>query len=78
MAACGLPFLRERRPESDELFGGILPTYESPEEAASQLHWWLDHEEERVAAGLAARAAVRPRTFAANVQALLEALDGTG
>jgi hypothetical protein len=75
MAACGLFFLREPRPESDELFDGILPTYVSPEDAAEQLHWWLSHDDEREKAALAARAAVRPRTFAANLQNLLQALD---
>lgn len=75
MAACGLPFLRQHRPESDELFGGIMPTYASPEDAAEQLRWWLDHEEARQQAAQAARAAVRDRTFAANVERLLKALD---
>src|SRR5262249_23608374 len=75
MAACGLPFLRESRPESDELFDGILPTYASPEDAAEQLHWWLEHEDARQMAAQAARAAVRDRTFAANVERLLKALD---
>jgi spore maturation protein CgeB len=75
MAACGLFFLRESRPESDELFGDVLPTYSSPEEAAELLRWWLDHDAARGIAAIQARARVRPRTFAANVQALLKALD---
>lgn len=76
MAACGLPFLRDPRPESDELFGKWLPTFSSPEEATDQLKWWLSHDQEREDAGMAIRAAVRPRTFTANAQRLLEILDG--
>lgn len=75
MAACGLVFLRDARPESDELFGDILPAFHSPEEAAEQLRWWLSHDDEREAAGLKLRAAVRHRTFEANVQSLLKILD---
>jgi spore maturation protein CgeB len=74
MAACGLFYLRDSRPESDDLFP-MLPTFESPEDAAEQLQWWLAHDTEREEAALKARAAVRPRTFAANVRKLLELLD---
>ena len=75
MAACGLPFLRDSRPESDDLFGKILPSYSDPEEATGQLRWWLAHDDQRETAGLALRAAVRPRTFTANARRLLEILD---
>jgi hypothetical protein len=75
MAACGLVFLRDPRPESDELFGSILPAFHSPEEATEQLRWWLSHDDEREQAGLKLRAAVRPRTFRANALRLLQLLD---
>lgn len=75
MAACGLFFLRQSRPESDLLFNGILPTYESPEEAADLLRYWLAHDEERQERARAAREAIRDRTFASNVVRLLSALD---
>jgi hypothetical protein len=74
MAACGLFFLRESRPESDELFP-MLPTFASPEDAAEQLRWWLDHDIERGIAAIQARARIRDRTFAANLKKLLQALD---
>ena len=74
MAACGLPFLRESRPESDELFP-MLPTFSDPEDAADQLRWLLAHDAEREEMAMAARAAVRNRTFQHNVEALLAALD---
>lgn len=75
MAACGLPFLRDPRPESDELFGHILPSFSSPDEAAEQLQWWMKHEDERLDAAAAVRAAIRPRTFHNNALKLLELLD---
>lgn len=75
MAACGLFFLRDPRPESDELFP-MLPTFASAEDAAEQLKWWLAHDAEREEAAMKARAAVRPRTFQANVKSLLGYLDG--
>jgi spore maturation protein CgeB len=70
MAACGLPFLRDSRGESDEVFP-MLPVFDGPEEAAAQLRWWLIHDEERQDAARAARAAIRDRTFDANARALL-------
>lgn len=74
MAACGLPFLRDPRPEGDELFP-MLPTFASPEDAAEQLQWWLAHESEREELGRLARKAVRPRTFTANAERLLKLLE---
>lgn len=74
MAACGLFFLRDSRPESDEVFP-MLPTFASPEDAAEQLRWWLAHDTEREQAASQARAAIRDRTFANNVTKLLSLLD---
>jgi spore maturation protein CgeB len=75
MAACGLFYLRDPGPESDELFP-MLPTFAGPEDAAEQLRWYLAHESVREEMAQKARAAVRPRTFQANVQRLLGLLDG--
>lgn len=74
MAACGLFFLRDSRPESDELFP-MLPTFSGPEDAAEQLRWWLEHDDERNEAALKARAAIRDRTFTSNATRLLKLLD---
>jgi spore maturation protein CgeB len=74
MAACGLFFLREPRPEGDELFP-MLPTFEGPEDASERLRWWLDRPGYRMAAADKARVAVRPRTFRTNAAALLRLLD---
>lgn len=75
MAACGLPFVRDARPESDELFGGILPAFESPEEASEQIRWLLAHEGIRQTAADKARAAIQDRTFDQHAARLLRLLD---
>ena len=72
MAACGLFFLRESRPESDEVFKGILPTFYGPEDAAEKLRWWLAHDDLREDSAALARQAIRPRTFDANARKLLQ------
>lgn len=74
MAACGLFFLRDSRPESDEVLG-MLPAVSSPEDAAEQLGWWLDHDEFRADRAQAARAAIRDRTFDASARNLLALLE---
>jgi spore maturation protein CgeB len=74
MAACGLPFLRDPRPESDEVLG-MLPTFTCPEDAAEQLKWLLAHDSVREKLGQEARAAVRDRTFTRNAKHLLKLLD---
>jgi spore maturation protein CgeB len=74
MAAVGLPFLREPRGESDELFP-MLPSITSPEEASDLLRWWLAHPDERAEAALKARSAVADRTFHRLAVELLQTLD---
>jgi spore maturation protein CgeB len=75
MAACGLPFIRDPRPESDEVFGGILPSFSSPEEAADQLRWLLADEERREDLAVKALAAVLDRTFENAAKRLLRHLE---
>lgn len=74
MAATGLFFLRDPRPESDELFP-VLPSFAGPEDASGQLRWWLAHDREREKAAAAARAAVADRTFENHARRLLQLLD---
>lgn len=74
MAASGLPFLRDSRGESDEVFP-MLPVYDGPEDAAALLRWWLSHDEKRQDAARAARAAIRDRTFDTNARSLLALVD---
>jgi spore maturation protein CgeB len=74
MAACGLYFLRDPRPESDELFP-MLPSYTSPGEASDLLRWALKHPEDRAEAAGQAQAAIADRTFANHARKLLAMLD---
>jgi hypothetical protein len=73
MAATGLWFARDPRPESDELFP-MLPSFSSPEEASDLIRWALAHPEARAAEAAGARAAVADRTFEANAKRLLQLL----
>lgn len=74
MAAIGAFFLRDPRPEGDELFPG-LPTFTSAGEASEQLRWWLDRDDAREAAAQKARAAIAGRTFDHLAAALLRLID---
>jgi spore maturation protein CgeB len=75
MAACGLFFLRDPRPEGDRLFP-MLPTFTSPAEANSHLRWFLAHPAARETAAAKAREAIADRTFDHAAAALLRLLDG--
>ena len=74
MAACGLFFARDPRPESDELFP-MLPSFTTPEEAGDIIRWALAHPDERAEAAGKARAAVAGRTFTEHAKQLLRLLD---
>jgi spore maturation protein CgeB len=74
MAACGLFFLRDPRPEGDELLP-TLPTFTDPDQASRQLRWWLEHDRARETAAAKAREAIADRTFTANARQLLGLLD---
>jgi hypothetical protein len=73
MAACGLWFARDPRPESDEVFP-MLPAYSTPGEAGDLVRWALAHPQERADAAAAARRAVASRTFENSARNLLAML----
>lgn len=74
MAACGLFFLRDPRPEGDDVLS-MLPTFTSPQEAAEQLRWYLAHPDERASLAEKAREAVADRTFDHQARRVLGLLD---
>jgi spore maturation protein CgeB len=74
MAACGLFFLRDPRPEGDEVLD-MLPTFATPEDASEQLRWYLGHDGEREAAARKAREAIQDRTFDQHAARLLRLLE---
>ncbi len=73
MAACELFFLRDPRPESDELFP-MLPTFTTPEDASEKLRWWLKRDAEREKLAGQARAAIEDRTFDKQASMMLRKL----
>jgi hypothetical protein len=73
-AACGLFFVRDPRPEGDEVLH-MLPTYTSPEEAGDLIRWYATHPAERGKRATAAREAVAERTFTSNAKALLRMIE---
>jgi spore maturation protein CgeB len=74
MAACGLFFLREPRPEGDEILA-MLPTFGSPQDASDQLRHYLRHDHYRAKLAVRAREAVADRTFDNAAKRLLGLLD---
>jgi spore maturation protein CgeB len=70
MAACGLFFLRDPRPEGDEVLD-MLPRFTCAEEASALLRWYLDRPGERQVLADKAREAVADRTFDQHARALL-------
>lgn len=70
MAACGLFFLRDPRPEGDEVLD-MLPRFGSPDEASALLRWYLDRPGERQVLADKAREAIADRSFHEHARALL-------
>lgn len=69
LAACGTFFLREPRPEGDDLFD--LPTFDGPDDFAEKVRWWASHDDARIEAASRARAVVADRTFQKHTAELL-------
>jgi hypothetical protein len=72
-AACGTFFLRDPRPEADELFP-MLPAFTSADEASDLLRWWLPRDDARRDAALKAAEAVADRTFTNHAAQVLRLL----
>lgn len=70
LAACGTFFLRESRPESDEILP-MLPTFDGPEDFGDKVRWWAAHDAARADAANRARVAIADRTFQAHAAELL-------
>ena len=74
LAACGTFFLRDPRPEGDEVFP-MLPTFTDPDDFGEKLRWWIEHDDAREKVTKLAQQAVEPYTFDNNVAKLLTLLD---
>jgi hypothetical protein len=73
LAACGTFFLRDPRPEGDQVLH-MLPRFTGPEEAAHLLGWWMTHDDAREKAARQAREAIEDRTFTNSARQLLRLL----
>lgn len=73
LAACGTFFVRESRPESDELFP-FLPTFDGPDELGAVIREWLPRDDARRDLARRAREAVADRTFANHAKRALARL----
>lgn len=74
LAACGTFFVRDSRPESDELFP-MLPSFTTPEQAGDLIRWYLARPADRELRAAAAREAIADRTFDNHARKLLAMLD---
>jgi spore maturation protein CgeB len=70
LSAVGCFWLRDSRPESDEMFP-MLPAFSTPHELGEKLRWWCSHDMERVQAAQMAREAVADWTFVRRAEHLL-------
>lgn len=73
LAATRTFFLREPRPEGDELFP-FLPTFTEPAEFGELLRYYLAHDDARHDAARRAREAIADRTFDAHARQLMQHL----
>jgi spore maturation protein CgeB len=78
MAACGLFFLRDPRPESDEMLGGILPAFDGPADAEEKLRWWLKRDGLREKRAGQALEAIRDRTFDNRAREVMKLMETGG
>jgi spore maturation protein CgeB len=78
MAACGLFFLRDPRPESDEVFGRCLPAFGSADEASQELRYWAANDPLRELRARQAYEAVAARTFDNNAKKALTLMEEAG
>ena len=62
MAACELFFIRDPRPESDEIFP-MLPVFHDPHEAEDLIRYYVKHDEKRDALAALARDQIKNWTF---------------
>jgi spore maturation protein CgeB len=71
LAACGRMFLREPRPEGDDVFP-FLPRFTDPGELTELAHWWAARPDQADELGAKAALAVADRTFHNAALRLLE------
>jgi len=75
LAACGLFYLTDWRAELDDVFGGVVPTFGSPEELGDKIRYYLAHDVERRQIAERLPGLVAGHTFDARVKDILQELE---
>ena len=76
LAACGCFSICDTRPEVEEVFGGLVPTYSTVTELEGLIRHYLAHPAERAAMSAQLPATVKDRTFGALGRRVIETLEG--
>jgi len=74
LAGTGTFHLSDYRPEVAEIFGGLVPTFETPAQLEDQIRYWLAHDEERRQVAARLPDAIAPHTFDDRVNRVLDVL----
>ena len=74
LAACETFTVRDPRPESDEVFGGIFPTFSDADELSDLVSWWAAHDIAREKRVQQASSVIADRTFENAARRLLSTL----
>jgi len=75
LAAAGCFFITDWRAEIEDVFGDVVPTFRTPEEAEDLIHYYLAHDEEREAIAEQLPRLVEHETFDARITDLLTVLN---
>lgn len=75
LAACGCFFICDKRAELSDVFGGLVPTFETAREAGELLRYYLAHESERAWIAMLLPDKVREHTFDHRVAEMLKVLE---
>ncbi len=76
LAACGCFTISDKRAEAEEVFGGLIPTYETAAELEELVRYYLAHADERQHLAAQLPAKVKDRTFDALGRRVIETLEG--
>jgi spore maturation protein CgeB len=71
LAACGVFSVSQHRRESAEVFGALVPTFTSPEDAAALLRYWVRSDAERAGIAKALPSAVAGASWATRAGQML-------
>jgi spore maturation protein CgeB len=74
LAACGTFFISDYRPEIQDVFGDLVPTFKTPEELRETIFYYLEHEDERLEIAKELPKKVSGHTFDSRVRGMLEVL----